>query len=128
MKKFLITTVTAIALSATTLGGVASAAPYDQHRPPVVQNNHGQFSMNGHRYERMRGPAWQAPKNYRAHSWRRGERLPSDYRRVEVREWRAYHLAAPPRGYHYVRVGNDVVLTAIATGIISAVIANAFYN
>lgn len=128
MKKFLLTTVTVLALGATTFTGAASAAPYNDHRPPVVQNNHGYFSMNGHRYERMRGPSWKAPKNYHAQTWRRGERLPADYRRAEIRDWRAYHLTPPPRGYHYVRVGNDVVLTAIATGIISVVIANAFYN
>src|SRR5262249_54530671 len=126
-----ITAATALALTASSLGA-ANAAPYDNHRPPMSQQQqqwkHGSFDYNGHRYERVRGPAWRAPVNYRHHAWPRGDRLPSDYRRVEVRDWRAYHLAPPPRGYHYVRVGNDVVLTAIATGIISAVIANAFYN
>jgi Ni/Co efflux regulator RcnB len=134
MKKFALVATTALALGASTLGSVAAAAPYNSrgndrdHRPRVEQRHHGFYVVNGHRYERMRGPAWKAPKNYRHQSWKRGQRLPSEYRRVEVRDWRAYHLATPPRGYHYVRVGNDVILASIATGVISAVIANAFFN
>ena len=32
----------------------------------------------------------------------------------------------PPRGYQYVRVNNDVVLTAIATGVVASVIYQLF--
>jgi Ni/Co efflux regulator RcnB len=84
--------------------------------------------VNGHRYERASGPAWKAPKGWQNQRWQRGQRLPVEYRKTVIRDYRAYHLNAPPRGYEYVRVGNDVVLTAVATGLISAIIANAFYN
>jgi Ni/Co efflux regulator RcnB len=58
------------------------------------------------------------------HAWRRGDRLPPGYR-YQVIDYRAYHYAPPPRGYHYVRDDRgDVILAAIATGIIASVILN----
>jgi hypothetical protein len=59
--------------------------------------------------------------------WARGEVLPYQYRTRSyiVSDYRRYRLRSPPRGYHYVRSGDDVLLTAIASGIISAVLANA---
>jgi hypothetical protein len=38
----------------------------------------------------------------------------------------AYRLAPAPRGYQYVRVGEDVALTAISTGVIASVIQQLF--
>jgi Ni/Co efflux regulator RcnB len=57
--------------------------------------------------------------------WARGERLGyygNQYREVNYRD---YHVKAPPRGYHYVRDGNtgEIILAAIATGVIAAIIA-----
>lgn len=58
------------------------------------------------------------------HAWRRGDRLPRGYH-YEVVDYRRYHYAAPPRGYHYVRDDRgDVILAAIATGVIASVILN----
>ncbi|NBU29641.1 MAG: hypothetical protein EBS42_15935, partial [Caulobacteraceae bacterium] len=37
-----------------------------------------------------------------------------------------YGLKYPGRGYHYVRVGNDVVLTAITTGLVALVVYDLF--
>ncbi len=54
------------------------------------------------------------------HDFRRGERLPREYRNRQyvVDDWRDHHLSAPPRGYHWVQTGGDYVLVAITTGII----------
>ena len=54
------------------------------------------------------------------HDWRRGDRLPAEYRHRNyvVDDWRGHQLSAPPRGYHWVQAGGDYVLAAIATGII----------
>jgi Ni/Co efflux regulator RcnB len=41
-------------------------------------------------------------------------------------DYRHYGLSAPPRGYQYVRVNNDVVLTAVATGVVASVIYQLF--
>lgn len=60
-------------------------------------------------------------------SWKRGDRFDRryarDYQILDHRRYRA--LRQPPRGYHYVRSGNDAVLVAIATGVVAAVIVNA---
>lgn len=54
------------------------------------------------------------------HAFRPGGRLPPAYRsrHYVVDDWRAHRLTPPPRGYHWVQVGADYVLVAIATGII----------
>ena len=58
--------------------------------------------------------------------WARGQRLPYEYRRsYVVSDYHRYRLRPPPHGYYYVRSGDDVLLTAIASGIISAVLGNA---
>jgi len=60
------------------------------------------------------------------HDLYRGQRLPATYhnRQYVVDNWRAHRLSAPPRGYHWVQVGGDYVLAAIATGIIASVLLN----
>lgn len=58
------------------------------------------------------------------HDLYRGQRLPTNWhhRQYVVDNWRAHRLSAPPRGHHWVQVGNDYVLAAIATGIIATVL------
>jgi Ni/Co efflux regulator RcnB len=58
------------------------------------------------------------------HDLYRGQRLPSHYRNRQyvVDNWRSHRLSAPPRGHHWVQVGNDYVLAAIATGVIATVL------
>jgi len=60
------------------------------------------------------------------HDLYRGQRLPSNYhnRQYVVDNWRSHRLSAPPRGYHWVQVGGDYVLAAVATGIIASVLLN----
>jgi Ni/Co efflux regulator RcnB len=84
------------------------------------------------RYERRAerrydGGRYYHPRGYQARDWRRGERLPTAYRgSAYAVDYRAYRLSAPPRGYEYRRVGDDVVLTAIASGIIASVLIGMF--
>lgn len=58
------------------------------------------------------------------HDMRRGQKLSQEYRdnRYVVSDWNARHLSAPPRGQHWVRAGNDYVLAAIATGVITQIL------
>ena len=69
-----------------------------------------------------------APRGYQTRQWSYGQRMPSYYRSNQyvVSNYGQYGLRAPPRGYHYVRSGNDVVLAAVAGGLITAVIAGLF--
>ena len=77
---------------------------------------------------RYHAPRYVAPRGYQARSWSYGQRMPSYYRSnaYVVNDYHRYGLQAPPRGYQYVRSGNDVVLAAIAGGLITAVIAGLF--
>jgi len=83
-----------------------------QHGPPQ-QARHD----NSRQDERGAGPD---------HRFRRGDRLPPEYhnRNYVVDDWHDHHLSAPPRGYHWVQVGGDYVLVAIATGIIVQLLLN----
>jgi Ni/Co efflux regulator RcnB len=58
------------------------------------------------------------------HDLYRGQRLPSNYhnRQYVVDNWQSHRLSAPPRGHHWVQVGNDYVLAAVATGLIASVL------
>ena len=76
---------------------------------------------------RYNAPRYAPPRGYQVRSWSYGQRLPSYYSQgYVVNNYSSYGLRAPPRGYHYVRSGNDVVLAAVAGGLITAVIAGLF--
>ena len=51
-------------------------------------------------------------------------RYASNYRVIQ--NPRAYRLRDAPRGYRWVQSGNDAVLVAVASGLIGALLANAF--
>jgi len=57
--------------------------------------------------------------------WRRGDRIDNyNHRRYVEVDYRRHHLRAPPRGYHYVQDDRgDIILAAIAGGLIAAIIA-----
>lgn len=134
----------ALAVSVLATAGMANAQGMGQgpQRPDSHQNqgpqNQGHQNQGPDRHDD--GPDRHAPKRYKApnryqpprgyqagHQWRHGEKLPSSYRgKNYVVDYRHYGLGAPPRGYQYVRVGDDVVLAAIATGVISSVIYQLF--
>ena len=58
--------------------------------------------------------------------WRRGGRLPPEYRNRQyvVDDYCAYQLQPPPRGYQWIGVGGEFALAAIATGLIAQIIVN----
>jgi Ni/Co efflux regulator RcnB len=79
-----------------------------------------------HRYDRGR---YIVPRGYYVRSWRHGDYLPRSYceTRYVVSDYGRYHLYAPPRGHHWVRVNNDVVLAAVASGLVVSVVNGLFY-
>jgi len=88
------------------------------------QRAYGRYQRAERRYNAGR---YQAPRGYQTRNWAYGQRLPSYYSNgYVVNNYSSYGLRAPPRGYHYVRSGNDVVLAAVAGGLITAVIAGLF--
>lgn len=78
---------------------------------------------------RYYAPRYAPPRGYVSRSWQRGHYLPAQYRaRPYVVDYRAYRLAPPPRGYHYVRVDDRAVLVAISSGLIANVVSDLFYR
>jgi len=55
---------------------------------------------------------------------RRGERLPARYQTHQhvIEDWRALHLAKPPRGHQWVQADRSFALVAIATGRVTQVV------
>ncbi|CAM2151132.1 MULTISPECIES: RcnB family protein [Paraburkholderia] len=46
------------------------------------------------------------------HAWRKGDRLPPEYRdrQYVIDDWQQYRLKPPPRGYHWVGVSGQYYL------------------
>jgi Ni/Co efflux regulator RcnB len=56
--------------------------------------------------------------------WKKGAKIrDEDWSRGEHVDYREHHLRAPPHGYEWRMVDGNYVLAAVATGIISSVIA-----
>jgi Ni/Co efflux regulator RcnB len=81
---------------------------------------------DGRRYSRG---YYVRPSGYYYRSWRYGDRLPRAYygRRYIVNDYYSYRLRPPPRGYHWVRVDHDVVLAAIASGVVVSAVFGIFH-
>jgi Ni/Co efflux regulator RcnB len=131
----------ALAVSLIASAGVAAAQPYDRgHQTQSYDRRDERRDERADRrddrayakYERKAAKRYaaaryQRPSGYQQRHWRYGERLPASYRsRAYVVDYRRYGLQAPPRGYQYTRVDNDVVMTAIATGLVAQVVVGLF--
>ena len=97
----------------------------DRREARQDQRAYARWQQSQRRYNAGR---YQAPRGYAVRQWSYGQRMPSYYRSNQyvVRDYGRYGLRQPPHGYQYVRSGNDVVMTAVATGLITAVIAGLF--
>jgi len=65
---------------------------------------------------------------FQNHRWQRGQRFDrryaTNYRVISNPYY--YNLRPAPYGYHWVRSGNDAILVALASGLIGALVVNAF--
>ncbi|MDO8379509.1 RcnB family protein [Phenylobacterium sp.] len=141
----------AAALAISLLGGTAAMAQPAQYQRDYQGQYQGQYqgryqqgyadqrddryndrrdNRYGDRRDDRRG-GWDnrgGQRHHGGHSWRRGERLPSQYRSANyyVNDYGRYGLRQPPRGYRWVRADNDYVLAALATGLIVQVLSNGY--
>ena len=53
-----------------------------------------------------------------AKTWALGDKLPTNVAWYEVRDWELYGLPEPIAGSRYIRIDNDVLRVAIATGVV----------
>ncbi len=124
---------TLIVSLATGSAAMADGRGHDDHRHHAHGADH-HFRGDRHslRHDFRRGPSahahraparhgtYRRPHGYYPHRWVRGERLPVAYfaRPYVIVDYRDCGLRKPPRGHHWVRVGSDAVLAAVATGIV----------
>ena len=124
MRKFI-----SLALCALVLAPTAALADHDHGRDRGHWDN-GRHGGRGPEWH-GRGPEWRGGGWAPAPGWRqfrRGERFYAERapNYVIINDYRRWdRLRPPPRGYHWVRSGNDAVLVAITTGIVASVIAGA---
>ena len=97
----------------------------DRREARQDQRAYAHWQQSQRRYNAGR---YQAPRGHAVRQWAYGQRMPSYYRSNQyvVSNYGQYGLRAPPRGYQYVRSGNDVVLSNSSNGLITAVIASLF--
>jgi len=112
--------ISAIMAMSLATGGVAFGQDRGE-RGHEKQVQRGGQQNRGHNEER-RDERGAGPN----HAFHKGDRLPPEYRHRNyvVDDWREHRLSAPPRGYHWVQVGGDYVLVAVATGIILDLLLN----
>lgn len=125
----------AAAIAFSMIGTSAMAAPYygdNNGRGHVERNYRGSDS---HRFDKRHDDRRYDNNRYknnrydshRYNHWKKGDRFDRRYAtnyRV-ISSPRDYRLYNAPRGYHWVRSGNDAVLVGITSGIVSAIITNA---
>ena len=114
-----------IALSIAASGSALAQRGNDNRNDHNDRNDHGQQHDNdGRRDDARKFKRDDSRGGGPRHDLRRGQRLSQEYRdnRYVVNDWKARHLNAPPRGQHWVRAGNDYVLAAIATGVITQIL------
>ena len=119
MKKLIAGALATAMIASPLATSVASAQDYGRRTVTTVkQRPNGRTVVTQRTVQRNAG-----------HGWQRGQRFDrrhaTNYREIDYRQFRGRHLYAPPRGYHWVRSGNDAVLVAVSSGIIGAVLAGA---
>lgn len=96
--------------------------PGPGHRPPHGQAwrpGPGHRPGYGYGYGYPPPGHYVRPPGYRPYRWSHGHRLPRGYYApVYYVDYRPYRLAPPPYGHRWVRVDGDVLLVALATGLI----------
>ncbi|HEU4654205.1 MAG TPA: RcnB family protein [Steroidobacteraceae bacterium] len=111
--------------------GRAVHRDWDRHhyREREVQHwNHDYRAYEVHPQRRFHVARYYRPHGYSVRVWHHGDYLPRAYYAPRyVVDYRPYHLRMPPHGYHWVRVDHDVLLTAIATGLVVGAVYDVFY-
>jgi Ni/Co efflux regulator RcnB len=123
MKKIALAAATASVL----IAAPASAQNFGRHdergRTEQVQRNRFDNQGFGQRSFGQRNVQVRQVQNRR---WQQGQRFDSRYAGNYRIIGNSYRNRVAPRGYRWVQSGNDAVLVALASGIIGAIVGNAF--
>jgi Ni/Co efflux regulator RcnB len=92
--------------------------------------NYAYGTPRGYYYPPARYRYSAVPRGYAGHRWARGEWLPPAYRTryyYVPDYWHyGYRVYAPPVGCRWVRHDDDLILTALATGLVLDVVYDAY--
>ncbi|WP_147196155.1 RcnB family protein [Pantoea sp. MBD-2R] len=140
MKKSGIIALSALLFATTSLSAFAEGPQQgpDGHqqqpvkRPPQNNQHGGQPNeQHGGQQHDQRGhepqPQHNAEHRPAQHGdFRKGRPLPEKYRGegYQVNDWRKHGLKAPPAGHRWQNIDGNYVLIAVATGVITSVIAH----
>ncbi|MBB3955220.1 RcnB family protein [Novosphingobium sediminicola] len=114
-----------LALCALILAPTAASADPDHGRGGRGHWDHGRHGGRGPEWHGG-GHGWAPQPGWR--QFRRGERFYAERapNYVVINDYRRWHrLRPPPRGYRWVRSGNDALLIGITSGIVASVIVGA---
>lgn len=104
------------------LTALAAALVVPSIPTPALAQNHG----GGQHHADNHGRQVSQVAKYK--NFKRGERFDRryarNYREINYRGYK--RLKAPPRGYHWVRSGNDALLVAVSSGVIASIVAGTF--
>ncbi|NIJ16750.1 RcnB family protein [Sphingobium vermicomposti] len=122
IKKLLMSLAATTMVASPLLATQAQAAPHREVTRVVKHSPHGRASFKQKTVYKQK----HVVRKNDNRRWAKGQRFDRrDARNYRVvNNYRDYRLNAPPRGYHWVRSGNDAVLVAITSGIIGAVIGS----
>ena len=123
MKKIALAAATASVLIAAPASAQTFGRHNDRGRVEQVQQSRFGNQAFGQRYFGQRN--FQV-RNVQARRWMQGERFDSRYASNYRIIGNSYRNRVAPRGYRWVQSGNDAVLVALASGLIGAIIGNAF--
>lgn len=123
-KKIIMALATTTLVASPIVTAQAQAAPNNRHE---VTRTTVQHKPNGRTVVKKQTVVRKNTYRDNGRRWAKGQRFDRRYAtnyRV-VNNYRDYRLSAPPRGYQWVRSGNDAVMIAIASGLIGAVVGSA---
>ncbi|RZJ38109.1 MAG: hypothetical protein EON87_21280 [Brevundimonas sp.] len=115
----------AMAISAP-LAASAQAWGHDRDRDGRYERWERREDRRDNRYERRQDRREYRHDRREARRYYRGATLPRQYRsNWYINDYQRYGYRAPPRGYGYYRTDTgDIVLAALATGVIISLLSN----
>lgn len=126
MNKPMIAGMMALATLATPVAAAAQSwRDHDRH-DRYERRDDRRDDRRDRRYDRREDRRYDREQRREYRRWARGQSIPREYRsRWYVRDYSRYGYRQPPRGYGYYRTDTgDVVLAAIATGVIISLLSN----
>jgi Ni/Co efflux regulator RcnB len=129
MKKAMLAAVSAVTAMSFALAAVPAEAQHrDRDRDRGGWNNGDRHDGRADRRDERRWRTWDNRSGWNGYrgQWRAGQRY-TNYRnsRYYVNDYRSYGLPAPRRGYRYYRDSSgDIVMAAVATGVIASILSN----